>query len=68
MSFYLKKPSLVVLKDVRDLQNQCKDKVGILIGIGSLNCEKNMSLRFIVTVFTKWVALKGRYFFVFIHV
>ena len=38
--FDLKNSSLVVLKAECDLQNKCKDKVGILIGIGSLNCDK----------------------------
>ena len=36
----LKKSSLVALKAECDLQNKCKDKEGILIGIGSLNCNK----------------------------
>ena len=39
MIFYLKKSSLVVLNAECDLQNKCKDKEGILIGIGSLNCD-----------------------------
>ena len=37
--FDLKKSSLVVSKAECDLLNTCKDKVGILFGIGSLNCD-----------------------------
>ena len=38
--FNLKKSSLVVLKAECDLKNKSKDKEGILIGIGSLNCDR----------------------------
>ena len=50
----LKTSTVEVLKTECDRQGDCKDKKGILIGVGSFSC-KNVLFQFISNVLTKWV-------------